>query len=62
MNVEPTSDDVAFLEDLYALPDERSTTGSDARARGREHMAVVSWRSLWTKLKRLGTAWLCELY
>jgi hypothetical protein len=62
MNVEPTNDDVAFLEELYALPDERSITGTDARAHGRERMAAVSWRSLWTKLKRLGTAWLCELY
>jgi hypothetical protein len=51
MNVEPSNDDVEFLEELYALPDERSIAASDASAPPQERMAVVSWQSLWTRLK-----------
>lgn len=60
MNAEKTNAEIAFLEDLYALPDERLVLMSNETAAVPECAGVygrISWLSLWDHLRRLSDSW-----
>ena len=60
MDVEKSIADIAFLEELYALPDERPVLTSGGRAASPNHDEFNGgdfWPSLWNHLQRQWAVW-----
>jgi hypothetical protein len=60
MNVEKNTADIAFLEDLYALPDERQNPAPDETAAVPECAGLytgILWLNLWDRLRGLCGSW-----
>jgi hypothetical protein len=60
MKLERNSADIAFLEDLYALPDKRQNPAPDETAPVPDRAGAyggVLWLNLWNHLQRMYDSW-----